>query len=123
MICNLRRRFDEGGADGSSSVSDHQAIDLAMTKFFFKVMTYSRQQIIQHVVPAGFEQETAVNDLPGLRFFVFGSSSDRIFLSDEVTRTGKHFALPCKAKPADQFHGGGMVAENRLRIKRGDEGR
>src|ERR1700692_3056661 len=87
-------------------MSDHQAIDLARTEFFFKVMTHSRQQIIQHIVPAGIEQETAIDDLPSLRFLMFGSSSDRVFLSDEVTRTGKRFAVPCKAQPAYQFHGG-----------------
>jgi hypothetical protein len=52
-----------------------------------------------------------------------GSSSDRVFLSDEVTRTGKRFALPCKAQPAEQFHGGGMLAKNRRLIKCGDQGR
>jgi hypothetical protein len=98
-------------------MSNHQAIDLAMTEFFFKVMPHSRQQIIQHLVPAGIEQETAIDDLPSLRFLVFGSSSDRVFLSDEVTRTGKRFALPCKAQPVEQFHGGSMLAKNRRRIK------
>ena len=103
-------------------MSNHQAIDIAMTEFFFEVVTHSRQQIIHHLVPAGIEQETAIDDLPSLRFLVFGSSSDRVFLGDEVTRTGKRFALPCKAQPAEQFHGAGMVAKNRRRIKCGDQG-
>ena len=103
-------------------MSNHQAIDLAMTEFFFEVVTHSRQQIIHHLVPAGIEQETAIDDLPSLRFLVFGSSSDRVFLGDEVTRTGKRFALPCKAQPAEQFHGAGMVAKNRRRIKCVDQG-
>ena len=59
--------------------------------------------------PAGIEQETAIDDLPSLRFLVFGSSSDRVFLGDEVTRTGKRFALPRKAQPANQIHGGCIV--------------
>ena len=85
-----------------------------MTEFFFEVVPNAWQQIIQHIVPAGIEQETAIDDLPSLRFLMFGSSSDRVFLFDEVTRTGKRFAVPCKAQPADQFHGGCMVEENRL---------
>ena len=86
-----------------------------MTEFFFEVVPNAWQQIIQHIVPAGIEQETAIDDLPSLRFLMFGSSSDRVFLFDEVTRTGKRFALPCKAQPAEQFHGGGMMAKNRHR--------
>jgi hypothetical protein len=34
-------------------MSDHQAINLAMTEFFFKLVPHLRQQITQHIVPTG----------------------------------------------------------------------
>jgi hypothetical protein len=35
-----------------------------------------RQQIVDQVVPASVEQETAADDLPRLFFFLFGGSPD-----------------------------------------------
>ena len=58
------------------SVSDHQTIDLTVTKFFIKVMMNPPQQIVDHIVPASVEQETAADDLPSLCFLLFGGSPD-----------------------------------------------
>jgi hypothetical protein len=34
------------------------------------------QQIVDHIVPASVEQETAADDLPSLCFLLFGGSPD-----------------------------------------------
>jgi len=119
VIGDIGQRLDEGSTNGSISVCDYQAIDLAVTEAFFKLMTDPRQQNGHDIIPTSIEEKTAADHLPGLRFLMFGGSPDRIFLPQEVTCAGKQFAFPCKAEPSDQFHGECIVEENRLSIKHG----
>src|SRR5215469_10077951 len=117
MISDFGQRLNHRSADDSVSVGDHQAIDLTVAKLFIEVVMDPRQQIVDHIIPAGIEQETTADDLPGLRFFLFGGSPDRILLGDNVACTGEKLALPCEAHPADQFHRGCKLQENRARSK------
>jgi hypothetical protein len=104
MIGDVGQGLDEGGANGSIPLHDHQAIDLATTEAVFELMTDPRQQRSHDIVPTSIEEKTAAYNLPGLCFFVFGSSPDPILLAENVACTGKQFALPCESEPSDQFH-------------------
>lgn len=67
MVSDFGQRLDDRCADDSVSVGDDQAINLTVAKLFIKVMMDSRQQIVEHVIPASLEQETTADHLPGLK--------------------------------------------------------